>query len=412
MSDRLKKIVIAFLFLIVVSLIALGIYLYFFKPAIQQGNPPSPTSTSQGGSLPSAGQATSGTTSGGGQDFIGLPSSVETQNGETQTTLVPTTSMLREGVAQQLSPSADGTSARYYDPVDGKFYKINADGLEKQLGNKSYPNVETVTWGNTSDQAILQFPDGSKIHVDFETGKQDTIPKHWEDFSFSTDDKSIVAKTISTSPESRYLIIADPDGTNTRAIEPLGENANKAFSTWTNNNQIIAYALTGEAMGLDRQQIIMVGKNHENYQGLLVEGRGFEPLWSPSGQLVLYSVWTVANGFKPELWISGGAPGNMNDGRRKLDLQTWASKCAWYKDVKLYCAVPDSLQEGAGLQPDQYKYVGKDSIIEINLENGSVTNLGQPSGEPSVKNPIVTKDGEHLIFTDASTGSLYDFRIQ
>lgn len=411
MSDKLKRIIFAFLFLIFVALIGFGIYTFFFKPSVTP-TPTTPTGEQlPGGTLPTSGGA--GTRPGTGEQpsELGLPSA-ETITGGTETVQAPTTIILKESVVQQLSSSADGQSARYYDPTEGKFYKISTDGLTKLLSNKSYPNVDTVTWGNTTDQAILTYPDGSKVHVNFQSDTQETLPKHWEDFSFSTNDQNIVAKTMTTSPESRYLVIADPNGKNPQAIEPLGENGDKTFATWTGNDQVIAYATVGDPLGADRQQIILVGKNHENYKALLVEGRGFEPSWSPTGQWVVYSVWNLANGFKPELWVSGGAPGNLNDNRHKLNIQTWATKCAWRTDSTIYCGVPSEIQEGAGLQPDEYRYSGKDSVVKVDLETGTVTNLGQPSGEPSIKQPIVTANGENLIYTDANTGYLYTFKLE
>lgn len=410
MSDRMKRIIFAFLFLILVAVIGYGIYTVFFKSAVTPPVTPPTEQGTQGGTLPSAGGAGTRTGTGEQTGEFGLPTS-ETTIENPSATQEPSTVILKESVVQQLSSSADGLSARYYDPIEGKFYKITPDGLTKSLSEKSYPNVDTVTWGNASDQAILTYPDGSKVHVNFQSQTQETLPKHWEDFSFSTNDQNIVVKTMTTSPESRYLIISDPNGKNARAIEPLGENGNQTYSAWTGNDQVIAYATVGEPTGADRQQIILVGKNHENYKSLLVEGRGFEPLWSPTGQWIVYSVWTMSNGYKPELWISGGAPGNLNDNRHKLDIQTWATKCAWHTDKTLYCGVPDTIQEGAGLQPDEYRYSGKDSIVQIDLESGTVTNLGQPSGEPSIKQPVVTADGQNLIYTDANTGYLYTFKL-
>lgn len=409
MSERLKRILIAILFLILVAAIGFGIYYVFFRPT-SPVTPTGATPQQNEGTLPTSGEAGGRTGTGSQTGETGLPTS-QTIEGERTPVTESSTVILKESVVQQLAPSIDGNAARYYDPIAGKFYKISADGLITPLNNKVYSNVDTVTWGNSTDQAILTYPDGSKIHVNFETGAQETIPKHWEDFSFSTNDQKIVAKTIATSPESRYLVISDPSGKNTQAIEPLGENANKTHAAWTGNDEIVAYANVGEAVGLDREQIILVGKNHENYKALLVEGRGFEPLWSPTGQWIAYSAWNLSNGYKPELWISGGAPGNLNDNRRKLNIQTWASKCAWDTDKFLYCAVPDEIQEGAGLQPDEYKYTSKDSIIKISLETGTVTNLGQPDGEPSIKNPIVTANGENFMYTDAATGYLYAFRL-
>jgi hypothetical protein len=411
MSDRLKRVVIALLFLLLVAVIGFGVYYVFFKtlpPATT--TPTSPNQPSATGTLPQAGISEGQTGASAQPPENGLPNAQPIE-GNGAESVQPTTVILKESVVQQLSPSSDGNNVRYYDPINGKFYKMTPDGLSKPLSDKTYPNVDSVSWANTSDQAILTYPDGSNIHVDFQTDSQETLPKHWEDFTFSTNDRQIVAKTITTSPESRYLVIADPNGKNARAIEPLGENASQTFSAWTANDQIIAYATVGDALGLDRQQIILVGKNHENYKSLLVEGRGFEPLWSPTGNWIIYSVWTTANGYKPQLWVSGGSPGNLNDNRHDLNIQTWANKCAWHTDTLLYCGVPQSVADGAGLQQDTYEYSVQDHIVKIDLEAGTVTNLGTPDGAFSVKQPVVTADGEQFIFTDASTGYLYAYRL-
>jgi len=407
----MKRVIIALLFLLLVAVIGFGVYYVFFRPSSSPATPTPSNPSSATGTLPQAGAGGQQTNTNGQTGETGLPTAETIPGSEATGTQQPTTVILKEGVVQQLSLSSDGKDARYYDPVEGKFYKITPDGLTKPLSDKTYPNVDAVTWGNTSDQAILTYPDGSKIHVNFQTNTQETLPKHWEDFSFSTNDAQVVAKTITTSPESRYLIIADPNGKNARAIEPLGNNADQTYDAWTSNDQIIAYATVGDALGLDRQQIILVGQNHENFKSLIVEGRGFEPLWSPTGQWIAYSVWTTAGGYKPELWVSGGAPGNLNDNRHDLNLQTWANKCAWHTDKLLYCGVPQTIDEGAGLQPDQYEYNGPDDIVKIDLEAGTVTDLGQPDGANSVKQPIVTADGQNFIFTDAATGYLYTYHL-
>jgi hypothetical protein len=414
MSDRLKRILLIITFFIIVAILAFGMYVVFFRSTAPTAKPTITEQQGEGGVLPSSDKA--GTRTGTGTGTTGddgLPNAETIEDTETTTpsSATPKNTVLRESVVQQLTLSADGASARFYDPIDGKFYKAGTNGAIKTLSDKSYPNIDTVSWGNSTDQAILTYPDGSNIHVNFETGKQETLPAHWEDFQFSSQDDDIVAKTMTTSPESRYLVIAGPDGKNTRAIEPLGENASKAHSAWTPNDQIIAYATTGDAVGFDREQIVLIGKNHENYKSLLVEGRGFEPLWSPSGKWILYSAWNLSNGYRPELWVSGGSPGNLNDDRRKLDIQTWAKKCAWYTDRYIYCAVPESLSEGAGLDPDANKYIGKDRLVEIDLETGAITILGKPGGGLSIKNPVVTEDGENCLYTDASTGFLYTYRL-
>jgi len=411
MSEGLKRTLFIVGFTVLVVAIGVVMYLVFYRgmiPSAPTEQTPGTTATG-GGELPASGAAGTRTPVETGAEGE-LPSAGALTGGITGTVPPPQTSLLVESVSQGIAPATDGSGARFYNPVDGKFYRALPDGRVILMSDVSFPNVESVSWGNASDQAILSFPDGSKIHYDFQTQTQATLPKHWSDFNFSTDDANIIAKSEPISPESRYLVIADPDGKNSRAIQALGENGDKVHAAWTGNNQIVAYSETGEALGYDRQQIILIGKNNENFRGLVVEGRGFEPLWSPSGQKILYSAWTVENGYKPELWVSGGAPSNLNADRVKLDIQTWASKCAWADETTLYCGVPENMPRGAGLQPNLFTSL-QDRIVRIDLATGRKTDLGKPNGNPSIKSPVVTQDQSALIYADATTGKLYSFRI-
>jgi hypothetical protein len=181
--------------------------------------------------------------------------------------------------------------------------------------------------------------------------------------------------------------------------------------SWSPNDQIIAYGFTGEAIGFDRQAVVMVGKNHENFKNLIVEGRGFMPNWSPSGQNILYSVYSGSEGFKPSLWVSGASGDSINSNRRNLNLETWANKCVWQSEQVVYCAVPSHLDDGAGLQPDLFKDT-QDFIYRIDLSNGSLTNLGQPEGSPSVNQMTLGSDGQALFFNDQASGQLIRFSVQ
>lgn len=414
MTDRVKRVLFAVGFLLIVAVAGAALYWVFIRgglPGIIQ--PPGGGGTEQPGGtggLAPAGTGGDRTPAESGSGALPSGSGGFVQIGGSATAPAPQTVLLRDGVTQGVSPSADGRGARYYNPDDGKFYRVTDDGVTTALSDTNFPSVESVTWANDTDQAVLTFPDGRNVSYDFRTNKQSTLPTHWEDFAFSPDDRQIVSKSVAVSPEARFLVISNADGSSPEAIEPLGENEDKVYPTWTPNNQIIAYALVGEAQGFDRQEIILVGKNHENFRALQVEGRGFQPLWSPDGATVLYSVWNAASDYRPELWTSGGNSTNMNQNRTKLGIQTWANKCVWRDTVTIYCAVPDSLPRGAGLQPTLFR-TQPDSFYKIDLRTGAQTLLGSPQGAGAAEHLVLTESGDALIFTDAQSGRLYQFNI-
>jgi hypothetical protein len=300
------------------------------------------------------------------------------------------------------SPSIDASGAlRYYNNQDGKFYRYDANGNLRALSSQVFYNASEVTWSPVTDDAIIEYPDGSNIHYDFETQRQTTLPKHWEDFSYSTDGAQIAAKSIGLSPTNRWLITSNPDGTSIRNIEPLGENANKVIVDYAPNNQIIAFSRTGDALGADREQVLLVGKNQENFLALEVEGRGFEPNWSPEGDHLLYSVYNAANNFNPELWVVDANGARVGANRSSLGISTWAEKCTFAEESTVYCAVPTDLKRGSGFNPE-LAATTQDKIVRIDLNSGLQTTLDT--------------NGYYLIdklFVDEQTNTLYfEDRVQ
>lgn len=410
LSDRMKRILFIAGFILFVVTVGGVMWFLFFRTPTPVSQPPTPVTPGAGGTLPGAGTAQTGvpsvpTTPAGLPVAPTVPGAVVAPGASQAPTL-----LLRDAVTQYAAPGSDRQGARYYNPDDAKFYRITTDGVTSALSDETFPNVETVTWGTATDQAILEFPDGRKIHYDFRTQSQATLPSHWEDFGFAPGDTSIVAKSIGVAPDARFLITSDVKGQSPRAIEPLGENASKTFPAWSPGGQIVAYATVGDAQGLDRQDVILVGQNHENFRALQVEGRGFLPLWSLDGNTVLYSVWSSTSDYKPELWVSGGNPNNVNQNRTKLGLQTWADKCVWGDASIFYCAVPERLPNGSGLDASLFTDI-PDAFYRVDLRTGAKTFLGRPPNDVSAKNLVVTQDRQHLLFTDVQTGKLYDFRI-
>lgn len=405
-----KRLLLIPLFLIVVGVLAYALYYLFFRGP--QAEPiGTPTGQVPAGQLPTSG--TAGQPSGqeqptgpGGLPQAGVVPKLEPLPGTPST---PRTTMLRSEVTNAVSVAPSG-GVRGYSPLDGHFYQIRDDGTTELLSDEVFFNVDKVDWANRSDKAVLTYPDGSNILYDFTTEQQATLPKHWADFSFAPQDEKIVAKSIGSTAASRYLVVANPDGTDAHAVEELGANQDKVLVNWSPNNQVIAFSMTGEPLGADQQSVLLVGQNQENYKALIVEGRGFIPNWSPTGERLLYSVYSAADGYRPALWVSAASGDDIGAQRRNLQLHTWADKCAWQSDTVLFCAVPAQLGEGAGLQRSLFSTV-PDSIYRIDLSSGQASNLGVPSGSPSIKSLMISSDGRSLYFTDQATASVSRFGL-
>ncbi|MFH1077769.1 MAG: hypothetical protein V1745_00590 [Patescibacteria group bacterium] len=409
MSDRTKKIIFAIVFAILSIAIGLGLWYFFFRPLIAPTTPTTPGTTPTG-ELPTAG--TGGPTGGTVTEPGTLtPSGVVTIQPGVPTQVAPSrVTLIQDSVTQAVTAGSDGDGARFYNPEDGRFYRVNADGTVTALSDKQFLNVKTVDWANRDDQAILEFPDGTNVFYNFDTKRQVALPKHWRDFDFSPDDSQIAALSIGLDPSNRFLLVSNPDGNEAKAIEALGNNADKVLVSWSPNNQVIAFSNTGDAQGDGAQEVLLVGENRENFKSLIVPGRGFLPNWSPTGKQILYSVYHERTNLKPSLWISGGVGDTIGEDRRSINLQTWADKCAWKDETQLICGVPQTLDTGAGLARDDYASV-PDDIFLVDLRTGVSTKINSADQVHPIRNPVLNADKTKLMFSDASNGRLYSYDL-
>ena len=398
-----KRIFIAIGFFILC--IVLGYLIYHFFFASTAITPPTggegKTATTSVSSFPQAGQG--GPKGQTGPQPTTLPTSTTTPPSETATNRPgKVTQIIADNVAG-VRGSKNGM--RYYDAGDGKFYQLGPDGKPVPLDDKVFFNVQKVEWSPQKNEGILEYPDGSNIYYNFETKKQVTLPKHWEQFSFAPNSDKIAAKSIGISSEGNWLINASPDGQGVKLIEPLGDNADKVKVNWSPNQQVIATSETGEALGADQQQILFIGQNHENFKSITVEGRGLTSEWSPTGSKLLYSVYSERSDYKPELWITNAQPGTTDTGRKLLEVNTWANKCTFQDDRYVYCGIPTDLQKGAGFVPDIANQV-PDTIYKIDTQTGVKTQIPMDQSHV-IDSMFVGPDGKTIYFTDKNQSGLF-----
>jgi WD40-like Beta Propeller Repeat len=394
----IKRIVLSVLFLIVVFCIGYAIYFFFFSPSAPAPAPANANANKSTSGLPAAGQAGNRpVVPTNGNANAGLPSASLVANGGP--TVVST---LVSGQTIGATLGSDGQSVNYYDPVTGKFFTVKPDGTKQELSPQVFPDVQNVTWSADGKIAVIEFPDGSKITFNFDTQKQTSIPNTWSDFSFSQKG-DLATKNTGDNSDENWLVVSNNDGSDPQAFEPMGDNSDKVIVDQSPNGQVAAFSETGPATDVGSRIILLIGKNGENMPGLTVKGENFDPLWSPDGSLLLYSTASTDDDYKPRLYIVDGTGPAPGDNKITTDLFTTADKCVFAGEKKVYCAVPDALPEGSGLEPETLNGT-PDSIYSIDTATGAITFVGRPENDMTVSKLQVSSDGADLFLLDEATG--------
>lgn len=402
-----KRIILIIAFIVVCILLGFAIFWVFFADREEKPAGEAPT-TSVPGQFPSAGEGGAKTTpsAGPGQLPVAGPGGVAITPPSAQKGpgAVVKTKQLTDAAILTPFPDSAG-AAKFYNQSDGKFYRLDENGSAVLLSDTTFFNVKDVTWSPQKNESIIEYPDGSNIYYNFDTKKQVTLPKHWEEFDFAENGSSIAAKSIGFSEENRWLIASDPEGKNVSLIEPLGNNAHKVIVDWSPNQQIVALARTGESLGNDRQEVLLVGQYGENFKSIVVEGRDLKTLWSPSGNKLLHSVHSARSDFKPELWIVNASGATAGSDRKLLNVNTWADKCVFADDRFAYCAVPAFLNTGAGFAPGLADTI-PDQLFYIDTETGIKKQI-KLDDVYTVKSLFLSGDGKTLYVTDKNKTGLF-----
>jgi len=407
LNETTKKILKVSLFVIVVIALAWAIYFVFFHSAttvtpvdlgLQTALP-----TNQAGQLPSsvignvnqeAGTSVNGTIN--SKNNL-LPEGQIVPGAEVQVLNTE-----RAVYGQVVAAKATVNGVNYYSPTDNHFYSLTSAGDSQKLSAVPFYNVAKTTWSNDGSRAVLEYPDGANIVYDFNTQKQYTLPKELRDFSFFSNGAELAAKAIGDRPENNWLVTANFDGSGIKFVEPMGENSDKVEVNISPNGQVIA--LYPKNTGADDQEVLLIGRNQENFYSLKTLGRGFTGEWTPDGDKLLYSVYSSDNGFRPTLWIVDAQGDNIGLNNKKLSINTWPAKCVFADNQTVYCAAPQNLPEGSGIYPEMAKGL-IDDFYKIDLKTGSAVKLNTDPWY-SVKSLTLSPDKKSLYAEDAESGSL------
>ena len=404
-----QRIGVIILFFLAVAMFGFFLYWFFWKPILAP-EAPSPTITTTTGLIGAgpAGTRTTSTIIGGG-----LPGGAITIGGATTTVTVtlgtPTNAQLLVKDPALFSRITTGGQIVYYNATDQKFYRVDSNGNIVSLSDQVFYNVQNAVFDSSGDKAVIQYPGGFNIVYDFARNKQITLPSHWQDFEFAPNNETISFKNIGLDPENRFLVTAKYDGSNTKIIEQIGDNANKVQPNWSPNSQIVATYTEGK--DATRSDVYFLGQNNENFKSMVVEGRDFRGLWSPSGDNMLYSVYDPANDFTPQLWIVSASGDSIGDNRQKINLQTWADSCTFASETIALCSVPQTMPANAGL--DQRVLAGiPDDLYAVNLASGATQLISTPDSITQIKQVMYSANSVDKIFiTDNYTNNIYQISL-
>ncbi len=405
-----KKILLIIGFAVLVIILSWLIYLVFFQPNYAPQNTLNTDQTGQGLSSAGNGQASntlqpsSGQLTPAGETATNLTSSAASpfaNGGLTQVGTINNQKVL--GIF-----SLNG-QVSYYQPSDGKFYQVSSNGTITAISDKVFNQVSQVDWSPTGSKAILEYPDGSKIVYDFTSQKQVTLPKHWQDFSWSPSGDQIAAKSLGSDPDNRFLIVSNADGSQAKIIDSLGENDDIIKIDWSPNQQIVAQYTRSD--GAERQRLYFIGLNKENYKSTVVSGRGLKTQWSTDGSSILYSTYSSETNYSPTLWLAAGQPASLGSWRSQLNVKTSADKCTFADEQTVYCAVPTTMPANSGLLPELLNNV-PDKLQKIDLTNGKITDVALPEGSHTISKLTVSIETNSLYFTDSNQTGLFEIKLK
>lgn len=413
----MRRILIVVGSVIVILLIAAGIYFLFFankSPGVTVGTGENPFGDTSGGAAPVGGEPAVGVTGAQGEEVA--PHLIKITDGpvaygslafnylKTTQVAVPNAS----GTATSTkTATTSATEVRYAERTSGNLYAYDVSARTlTRLSNRTLPGIEEAAWTPTGSTAFLRFLSNENGAEEIDTY---ALPSTGDGGYFLEPNLSQVFVTGSSTlvtllPSSTGSIatVAKTDGTSSKTLfssalaslrlYPAGKGYDAATKA---SAQADGYAFSVGADG--------------TFTRLLGPLSGLTILPSPSGKTVLYS-------FRSGNSVNGGLFDAATHSATNLPLSILPEKCVWTADEKAaYCAVPRTL---SGTWPDSW-YQGttsfSDRIWKIDLASRTAILVVDPLqvGKVDVDAVSLAIDpkADVLVFTNRADGSLWMYDL-
>ena len=329
---------------------------------------------------------------------------------------------------------------RYVARENGNTYEVNLEsGAEEQLTVTTIPRVQLADWALGGNAVVFRYLERDplsgrevvKAHLgrlpaqaglstatsSAQSGNKD------RDLSIEFLPDNIIALSIAPDGKVLFYLIKTANGVSgsivnldTRTTQEVFRNA---FSEWSpqllNDDTII---LTAKPSGGVAGYSYRYDWKSKTLERLVREKIGLTTLGNSLGSRVLYGE-NIAGNSLLGVYSGSGFPGDEGTVfyEKTIPLATLPEKCAWLNGG-IHALCGSFVNTPSGLIPDLW-YQGalsfNDTFWSINTDTDEVAYLADPKTEIGqefdVVSPMISTDGDYLIFTNKKDGTLWSFRI-
>ena len=305
-----------------------------------------------------------------------------------------------------------GDKIKYYRASDGQVFSVDFDGRDKKaVFENTLAGFIKALWNKDASKVIGLFSDSSektrvkKYFYDYKTEESVLLNENTAWVCWDPEGKKIAYEFLGKDNDNN-ISVANPDGTNWKNIFPT--RLPDWQITWVTKNKIsLATPPSGTVQGL----VYALDPETSDFSKVLSDYFGLKPLWSPSGDKILFSA-TQAQGKNLSLLISDEKGGN----KKELSLTTLVDKCVWSaNNNSVFCAVPQAVGQNAIWPDDYYKGVvsTKDDFYEINFATGQQIKLFESTSANfyDAASLLVSDDKQYLFFVNQYDSHLYGLKL-
>lgn len=314
-------------------------------------------------------------------------------------------------ISGQNSISVKSTGVNFTDKETGLIYQLIDEATENsRLSNNTTPLLGKSLIGNNGESIVYQYTEKDNETINTYVGKLDggVAPFNIRGFFLP---KNIIDVTLSPKKDQFFSIIPTPNGVigltqnfvTNRKTQPWSSVFSEWVADWSNETII---TITTKASGNSDGYSYFLNLSDSRFIKVIGPEKGLVTKTSPDAKNILYS--KIENN-QPKLYLF-----NTNSKTSKsLDFLTLADKCTWADNSTIYCAVPNSIENG--VYPDVW-YRGEvsfqDSFWKIDINQDSISNIASLSELDNIDAEQLSYNSGAIYFINKNTENLWKYVLE